>query len=133
MDGDGLELMDIGEQTSKLLFLDIVIEFWTEIGTTGAGFTNVALWILSRSVALLMLMAAAEPRTIVLTRLLWRTWPLPVDPGGHSSDPRPREEDCIIHIKYQLVESGTHLPDLRRLKRVESNFFRRWFCVKFSV
>ena len=115
MDGGGLELMDIGEQDFMLLFLDIDLGFFTETGATGAGFTNVALRILSRSVAAfgLELMTAAEPRTIVLTRLLWRTCPLPEDPGRHSS--RPTDEDCIFLHHFKIMESGNHLRILENV------------------
>ena len=68
-EGDGLELIDIGEEASRL-FLYIVLGFWAEIGVTGSGLTNAVL-ILSTSGRLLV--AAVEPRTMVLTRLL-RKW-----------------------------------------------------------
>ena len=64
-EGDGLELIDIGEEASKLLFLDIVLGFWAEIGVTGSGLTNAVL-IISTSVRLLV--AAVEPLTMVLTQ-----------------------------------------------------------------
>merc|ERR1719450_983217 len=71
-------------------------------------------------------MTAAEPRTIVLTRLLWKTCPLPEDPGRHSS--RPTDEDCIIPHQFKLWNQGIICVILgKRSCRFEFNFTRN--CV----